>query len=102
MRKATGAGGGEASTHAVKRRLLRVGDALLAATGMGLAYGLHPLVRQLVPQVRPPAELRGLVLLGLLFLPAWVGLLSFIGLDRILDRPWCCRLSWGASSSSPC
>lgn len=82
------ASGGDGETHVVKRRLLRVGDGLLAAGGMALAYALHPVVRQLVPQVKAPAELRGLILLGLLFLPAWIALLSSIGLDRMFDRPW--------------
>jgi exopolysaccharide biosynthesis polyprenyl glycosylphosphotransferase len=70
-------------------RKLHLGlDALLFIAAMGLAFGLHTGLRDLVPALKVPPPFQMYTVLAALTLPLWLGLTALLGLHRSFERPW--------------
>jgi exopolysaccharide biosynthesis polyprenyl glycosylphosphotransferase len=72
------------------RRALLVGDLLLLALSVAVAFGCHALLREQLPVLRTPPSFGSYAALGWSLVPVWVVLIVALGLDRSLetDADW--------------
>ncbi|MGE0453373.1 MAG: exopolysaccharide biosynthesis polyprenyl glycosylphosphotransferase [Vicinamibacteria bacterium] len=72
------------------RRALLLGDLLLLALAVAVAFGCHALLRGQLPMLRTPPSFGSYAALGWSLVPVWVALIVALGLDRSLetDADW--------------
>ncbi len=78
------------------RKLVLALDGLIVLLSMGLAFGLHSALRQVVPLLKDPPSFNHFATLAYLTLPLFLVLVAVMGLHRVLERPRSIgELVWG-------
>ena len=86
----------ETFRHRALRKLILALDGLIVVLSMGLAFGLHSALRQVVPLLKDPPSFNHFATLAYLTLPLFLVLVAVLGLHRVLERPAPVReLVWG-------
>ena len=69
------------------RKLVLALDGVIVVLSMGLAFGLHSVLRGVLPFLKDPPSFNQFATLAYLTLPLFVVLLAVLGLHRVLERP---------------
>ena len=73
------------------RKLVLTLDGLIVVLSMGLAFGLHSVLRGVIPYLKDPPSFNHFATLAYLTLPLFLVLLAVLRLHRVLERP----ATWG-------
>ena len=69
------------------RKLVLALDGLIVVLSMGLAFGLHSVLRGVLPYLKDPPSFNHFATLAYLTLPLFLVLLAVLRLHRVLERP---------------
>jgi len=69
------------------RKLVLALDGLIVVLSMGLAFGLHSVLRDAIPFLKDPPSFNHFATLAYLTLPLFLVLLAVLRLHRVLERP---------------